>query len=322
MSERDPLQIVGQTIAEKYAIEALVGEGGFAVVYRATAHDLEQAGRDQVLQRPVARRRSTSATSSQQRLHPGGRAAHRAQQPDARASCRRATSAPTPRPTANGCRTWCSSGSRARARRAARPRASAGRRRPGRWSRARGCSRQVRSGARRRARQGHRPSRHQAGQPLRARRRAHRQRHVKVLDFGVAKMMSDNTQLKAALAKTGMNVTSLHAAVRRARAVQPQLRRDRAVDGRVRAGAGRRGDAERARPRSTATTSCSSRFASGNPGQAAHAAHARRRACRTRSEQVFAKALAVQPRGPLRASAASSADALELRLGWARRRHD
>jgi eukaryotic-like serine/threonine-protein kinase len=31
---------------------------------------------------------------------------------------------------------------------------------------------------------------------------------VKVLDFGVAKMMSDNTQLKAALAKTGMSVTS------------------------------------------------------------------------------------------------------------------
>jgi formylglycine-generating enzyme required for sulfatase activity/serine/threonine protein kinase len=31
---------------------------------------------------------------------------------------------------------------------------------------------------------------------------------IKVLDFGVAKMMSDNTQLKAALAKTGMSVTS------------------------------------------------------------------------------------------------------------------
>ena len=31
---------------------------------------------------------------------------------------------------------------------------------------------------------------------------------VKVLDFGVAKMMSDNTQLKAALAKTGMSITS------------------------------------------------------------------------------------------------------------------
>ena len=33
---RDPLSIVGTTIAEKYRIERLVGEGGFAVVYRAT----------------------------------------------------------------------------------------------------------------------------------------------------------------------------------------------------------------------------------------------------------------------------------------------
>ena len=32
--------------------------------------------------------------------------------------------------------------------------------------------------------------------------------NLKVLDFGVAKMMSDNTQLKAALAKTGMGITS------------------------------------------------------------------------------------------------------------------
>ncbi len=36
----------------------------------------------------------------------------------------------------------------------------------------------------------------------------HGQATVKVLDFGVAKMMSDNTQLKAALAKTGMGITS------------------------------------------------------------------------------------------------------------------
>jgi formylglycine-generating enzyme required for sulfatase activity/serine/threonine protein kinase len=35
MMERDPLNIVGQTVAEKYRIEKLVGEGGFAVVYRA-----------------------------------------------------------------------------------------------------------------------------------------------------------------------------------------------------------------------------------------------------------------------------------------------
>jgi formylglycine-generating enzyme required for sulfatase activity/serine/threonine protein kinase len=35
MMERDPLNIVGQTVADKYRIERLVGEGGFAVVYRA-----------------------------------------------------------------------------------------------------------------------------------------------------------------------------------------------------------------------------------------------------------------------------------------------
>ena len=32
----DPLNLVGSTIAEKYAIESVVGEGGFAIVYRAT----------------------------------------------------------------------------------------------------------------------------------------------------------------------------------------------------------------------------------------------------------------------------------------------
>src|SRR5690606_28598837 len=31
---------------------------------------------------------------------------------------------------------------------------------------------------------------------------------VKILDFGVAKMITDNTQMRAALAKTGTNITS------------------------------------------------------------------------------------------------------------------
>ena len=35
MTERDPLSLNGRTIAEKYRVERLVGEGGFAVVYRA-----------------------------------------------------------------------------------------------------------------------------------------------------------------------------------------------------------------------------------------------------------------------------------------------
>lgn len=35
MTEKDPLSIVGETVADKYVVEKLVGEGGFAVVYRA-----------------------------------------------------------------------------------------------------------------------------------------------------------------------------------------------------------------------------------------------------------------------------------------------
>jgi formylglycine-generating enzyme required for sulfatase activity len=35
MSLEDPLALVGTTVAEKYAVERVVGEGGFAVVYRA-----------------------------------------------------------------------------------------------------------------------------------------------------------------------------------------------------------------------------------------------------------------------------------------------
>jgi len=35
MTDRDPLNIVGQSVADKYVVEKLVGEGGFAVVYRA-----------------------------------------------------------------------------------------------------------------------------------------------------------------------------------------------------------------------------------------------------------------------------------------------
>jgi formylglycine-generating enzyme required for sulfatase activity/serine/threonine protein kinase len=36
MSSADALRLIGTTVAEKYAVEGLVGEGGFAVVYRAT----------------------------------------------------------------------------------------------------------------------------------------------------------------------------------------------------------------------------------------------------------------------------------------------
>src|ERR1035438_434882 len=36
VAEGDTLKLVGRTIAEKYAVEGLVGEGGFAIVYKAT----------------------------------------------------------------------------------------------------------------------------------------------------------------------------------------------------------------------------------------------------------------------------------------------
>ena len=36
MSLADPLSLVGTTVSEKYEIERVVGEGGFAVVYKAT----------------------------------------------------------------------------------------------------------------------------------------------------------------------------------------------------------------------------------------------------------------------------------------------
>jgi formylglycine-generating enzyme required for sulfatase activity/serine/threonine protein kinase len=45
MANSDPLSLVGTTVSEKYEIERVVGEGGFAVVYRAT---------HKVWQRPVA----------------------------------------------------------------------------------------------------------------------------------------------------------------------------------------------------------------------------------------------------------------------------
>ena len=35
MPEGDSLNLVGLTIAEKYSVESVVGEGGFAIVYRA-----------------------------------------------------------------------------------------------------------------------------------------------------------------------------------------------------------------------------------------------------------------------------------------------
>lgn len=35
MLAEDTLSLIGTTVADKYAVESIVGEGGFAVVYRA-----------------------------------------------------------------------------------------------------------------------------------------------------------------------------------------------------------------------------------------------------------------------------------------------
>ena len=35
MNDHDPLSLIGSTVADKYAIKALAGDGGFSVVYRA-----------------------------------------------------------------------------------------------------------------------------------------------------------------------------------------------------------------------------------------------------------------------------------------------
>ena len=45
MTLEDPLTLVGTTVSDKYEIERVVGEGGFAIVYRAT---------HRVWKRPVA----------------------------------------------------------------------------------------------------------------------------------------------------------------------------------------------------------------------------------------------------------------------------
>ena len=279
MSERDPLNIVGTDHRREVPHRAPRRRRRLRGRLPRAAHDLEQAGRDQVLQRAVvgagrsARRSSRKPSSKRARCSPSF-----SSQTAAIVQARDVGTlhlARRPVDAVHGARVARGQG----ARRAARPRAR---------------RRQLALDARTRSRAARaRSARRSTSRTARASRTATSSRrtcsccgdarsgeaHVKVLDFGVAKMMSDNTQLKAALAKTGMGITSLHAAVRRARAVQPQLRRDRAVDGRVRAGARRRRDAVRAARRSTATTSCSSASPPAIP-RAADAARARRRRAR------------------------------------------
>ena len=174
--------------------------------------------------------------------------------------------------------------------------AQRGKRRPGASARCTRCSRQVARRARRGARQGHRPPRHQAREPVRARGDARSgQVGVKVLDFGVAKMMSDNTQLKAALAKTGMGVTSFTPQY----GAPEQFTRSYGATGPwtdvyalalvARRDAHRAPGARRRRHRAARLRLRQSRAAP-------DAARARCRACPDAVEAVFQKALAVSPK--------------------------
>ena len=88
-----------------------------------------------------------------------------------------------------------------------------------------------------RAQQGHRPPRHQAGEHLRPRRSARRRTHVKVLDFGIAKVMAEHAAASAALATTGRSITAFTPHYGAPEQFNRALRRDGAVDRRLRAGA-------------------------------------------------------------------------------------
>ncbi len=80
MSDRDPLGIVGTLVADKYRVEKLVGEGGFAVVYRAM---------HTIWNKPVAIKFFNGLSSASRRparpvpagVHPRRRASHRALEP-------------------------------------------------------------------------------------------------------------------------------------------------------------------------------------------------------------------------------------------------
>ncbi len=293
MTTRDPLSIVGSTIAEKYRIERLVGEGGFAVVYRAQPRSGTSRSRSSS-STACPRRPSTSANSSRIAfIQEGALLTELSSQTASIVQARDVgtyTSPVRPVDAVHGARV----ARRVGARRVARARARRG---VGPWNIEQVVVLLSQAAKALDVAHGkgiaHRDIKPANMFVLGEQPRAVRQR-LKVLDFGVAKMMTDNTQLKAAMAKTGMNVTSLHAPVRRARAVQPQLRRDGSVDGRVRARAGGRRNADAANRRCDGDDIVQLAFSSGNPE--------RRPTPSTLGapvsdavEAVFAKALAINP---------------------------
>ena len=203
----DPLALVGTTIAEKYAVESVVGEGGFAIVYRAM---------HTVWKRPVAVKvfKALGDVKAEDReklladfIQEGALLADPSSSARAR-SVRHATSACSRPAPARTSRTWSSSGLEGAALEAVLAALEIARR-GARASLDRGDGappRSDRRGARARAQEGHRASRREAGQRVRARRSARPTRSVKLLDFGIAKVVQDAQ--KMGFGKTAGHITS------------------------------------------------------------------------------------------------------------------
>lgn len=207
MTDRDPLQINDQLVAEKYRIERLVGEGGFAVVYRAM---------HTIWNKPVAIKFFSGLSSvpvdqrdrfQQAFIQEGALLTELSSQTAAIVQARDVGSFTT----ADGhwmpymVLEWLEGISLEDALERERAAGAAP------WSveavtRLLGQAASALEVAHQRgiAHRDVKPANlFVLGDDARAPRAT-----LKVLDFGVAKMMTDNTQLQAALAKTGMNLTS------------------------------------------------------------------------------------------------------------------
>ena len=94
----DPWKLCGTTIEGKYRVASVVGDGGFGVVYRGVHKGFGELIAIKCLKLPAQPRREAARGAA--RAAPGrGQAAPPALQADRRASCRRSTSARSPRPT-------------------------------------------------------------------------------------------------------------------------------------------------------------------------------------------------------------------------------
>ena len=206
MAGSDTLQLVGRTIADKYAVESVVGEGGFATVYRAM---------HVIWKRPVALKvfKAFGDFSEKDRqklldefVQEGALLADLSARTAAIVQARDIGMLTTPA-TGSTFPTWCSSGSRARrSRRSSRTRKRAA----CRSARCRGrrvCS--IPRARRLRSRIGkgiaHRDVKpgnvFVLGDPR-------GEFSVKLLDFGIAKVVSDAQKMAGSFTKTSGQVTS------------------------------------------------------------------------------------------------------------------